>query len=387
MDDAQEALFGQAPRRVGTPEQHWAFTPRQVEVFIESVNGRRNAYGTLGWFDSSEGTVVQSVLYDFDSTAKSELTGETWHIWDEDPADDEVISMMRRHPDVAHDVLGDVVDEVRELALRSREDNIPVLGVFSGFGVHVHQLFEPTADPKTAMLTTANRYIDKLNLDTPDPAVLGQPGRLCRLPNCERMAGTTTGDGVTDGRSTGLYTVPLSGSEMESLTVDWLLDVSASPRDVTVPAPSERPEMPVWDEYRTGSEGAAETPPPRPLHPEETDVADDDDLRWFLENTLKMPCMVERLIDHPNPPHKVRVNCTVLLLNAGFDPETVVAIFREVNWVDYDEEITRKMVHSIARNPVNEMNCSTLRSNRLCVRTEDPESCSCYGWSGGEPEW
>ena len=394
MDQAQDLLFGRGNRRVGTPNQHWVWSGRQVESFVESVNGEMNAYATLGWWDfdaiqegdrSGESVVVPAVcdkvLYDFDSPAKaSEYESGEWknRIFPSDPPDDEAIDRMRTDGWVADEILGQVCDEVNELARRSLNDNVPIIGVYSGFGVHVHQLWTPTMHPATAMTTTANRYIDKLDLSTPDPSILGQPERLCRVPNCERVA--------NDGAGTGLYTVPLSAAELTSVSPQWLLDVSDSQRDVSVPGPSDRTEMPVWDNYETGHEDEAEIPP-RPLNVDKSRVAEDDAIREIMAGLLRMPCMIERLLDDPNPDHDVRANATVLLLNTGLNPQTVVELYQMVNWVDFDREKTREQVLSIYRSGYSDKSCWTLRNERLCVQSENPQDCSCYGWSGGQAEW
>lgn len=388
MDRAQDVLFGQAPRRVGTPNQHWVFAPDQVEFFVDSVNGRRNAYGTLGWWDFSEGPVSDKVLYDLDSTAKDE-EGD-WRIFEDEPPDDEVVSIMRNDPEVAEKILGDVCEDAQKLARRSRKDNVPVVGVFSGFGIHIHQLFEPMIDPAVAMSTTAYRYIDHLTLQTPDPKILGQPERICRIPNCERIAGSIVdgdyGPKITDGRGCGLYTIPLTVDDLATIDPQWLLEHSTEPRAIEVPDDDERGEMRVWHDYETGHEEESEVPP-RPLNPGETEISEDDDLRALLMDLCRMPCMVERLLDDPNPDHDVRVNATIMLLNVGLSPQTIVDLYSRIGWVDFDRKMTRKQVLSIYRGTYSDRSCRSLRQQGLCTRSEDPEACDCYGWSNGDCEW
>jgi len=389
MDQVQDLLFGQAPRRVGTPNQHWCWSVGQIDFFIGSVNGRRNAYATLGWWDFEESAMVaDKVLYDLDSPAKSEEhENGDWRIFDADPPDDEVIDRMRNDPDLAEEILGPVCEDARELARRSRNDNVPVVGVFSGFGIHIHQLFEPTYHPTTAMATTAHRYIDRLDLQTPDRSILGQPERICRIPNCERIAGSVKDNmKVVDGRPTNLYTIPLSAAELAAVSPEWLLDESHSPRTDVAPDGAERPEMHVWEDYETGHEETADVPP-RPLNPEETEIAEDADIRALLERLLRMPRMVERLVDDPDPDHDVRVNATVMLLNTGLTPQTVVDLFERVGWIDFNRSKTRQYVEGIYKSGYSDQNCQTLRGKGLCTRSDDPESCPCFGWSGGKAEW
>lgn len=388
MDQAQSLLFGQVPRRVGTPRQHWVWSAGQIDHFIERISDRRNAYATVGWWDFEEqAQVCDKVLYDLDSPAKSDADGEDWELFESDPPDDEVVAMMYDDDWVLDEVLGEVCDEANEIARRSLNDNVPVVGVFSGFGLHVHQLWEATAHPSTAMATTAHRYRDRLNLQTPDIEILGQPERICRIPNCQRMADSVRDNRrIVDGRFTGVYQIPLSGEELCTVTPQWLLDHSDSPREADVSGGPERSEMQVWDDYETGHEDTASVPP-RPLNPEETEIGDDDDVRWLLKRLLKMPCMVERLVDDPNPDHDVRVNATVMLLNTGLTPQTVVDLFERIGWVDFDREKTAGYVEGIYKSGYSDQNCETLRAKGLCVRSEAPEKCPTYGWSGGKPEW
>lgn len=392
MTPSQELLFGQAPRRVGTPNQHWVFAPGQVERFVDWVNGEANAYATMGWWDFEAiearddrpdhvPMIVDKVLYDLDSPAKAEEHEPgRWQIFEgptaEEPPDDEVIERMRADPDLADAILGDVCEDARKLARRSRNDNVPVVGVFSGFGIHIHQLFQPAYDPSTAMATTAYRYIDRAEVFTPDEAILGQPERICRIPNCER---------VYDGRGCGLYTIPLTGAELTSVDVEWLLDASASPRTIDVPAAAERPEMRVWPDYETGHEETSDVPP-RPLDAD-SDIGSDADVRWLVENLISMPCLVDRLLDDPNPDHDVRVYATILLLNVGLTPQTIINLYSQIRWIDWDREETTKQVNSIYNNGYSDPSCKTLRQKGLCVHSEEPEECPTFGWSGGQCEW
>ena len=387
MDEIQSLLFGDAPRRVGTPQQHWVWSVDQIDYFIGEVNGRRNVYATLGRLDLAGGPVCDKVLYDLDSPAKAEKDQPgDWKIDELDGlSDDQIIARMRNDDDLAERVLGPVCEEARRLADRSMNDNVPVFGVYTGFGIHIHQLFQPTVSPKVAMSTTHYRYVDVCDLDTWDPKVVGQPDRICRIPNCQRVTNPGPKGVVRDGRPCNLWTIPLTGSELASVDVDWLLDRSHSPREISVSRATERPEMRVWEDHRTGAEDTDATPP-RPFTGEKPDF-DDDGLRDLLYDLLQMPCMVERLVYDPNPAQEIRVNATVMLLNVGLRPQTIVNLFERVGWIDFDRRTTEYHVKNIYRNGYSDMSCSTLRSRGWCTRAESPEECPTFGWSGGSPEW
>lgn len=380
MDAYQALLFGQAPRRVGTPNQHWVYHPDQVAYFIDRVNGEYNAYATVGWWDFDEDAAISDkVLYDLDSPAKAgNAEVGDWSIYHgpvaEEPPADEVIEEMRANPALAEEILGPVCEDARRLARRSRNDNVPLVGVYSGFGIHIHQLFEPTLHPDTAMESTALRYEAECDLETADD-LEGEPDRLCRIPNCQRVA---------EDRPCNLYTVPLTGAELASVEPEWLLDVSHSPRTEPAPDVADRPEMHVWDDYQPSTPveiAPGEAAEPRPLNPAEG--VDDDDLRWFMENLLGMPCMVSYLLDDPNPDHMIRVNATTMLFNSGLTPQTVVKLYRAINWVDWDAAETRKQVNHIYQNGYSDMSCRRLRAEGYCAHDEEPEDCPTYGWQGG----
>ena len=388
MDAAQRELFGSFPRRVGTPSQHWVFTEAQVDLFLETISGKRNAYVTVNRLpiDGSgrglTGLEADKVFFDFDGD-KSAL--------DDGMAADVAVARMRDDPDLADAVLGDAVAEARQLAERSLHDGVPVLGVFSGFGVHVHQLYQPTDEGvQTKQASTARRYIDLLDLETADEAVIDNGQRICRMPNVERTTyeekesrhGVVK---VADGRGTGLWTVPIGGEELTEMTVEWLLEESRGPTYYDESAfPDDRPEMGVFADYvddlAHGDDGWSEAKPV-----EERSDGPEGDVRVLLEELIRMPCMVERL-DQPNPCQTVRVNGAVMLFNLGMNPQEVNALFRRLNWTDYDRKTTMKHLRHIYNNGYSDQSCWTLRRKGMCV-VDDPSDCPTHGWSGGKPEW
>lgn len=379
MDRVQELLFGGFPRRVGTPAQHWVFNEAQFDLFTDTVEGTRNAYATVGRLPVTEDQTAYSdkVLFDLDGDKS---------LFPEDAADDRRVAMMRDDPALAESVLGEVCEEAQRLARTSADDGIPVVGVFSGFGIHVHQLYENTAEPTVPMTTCSAKYIEELDLQTADWKVVGQAERICRVPNMPRTTHETgRHEKVLDGRHTGLWTVPLDGQDLRTITPMDLLSLSTEARPTEhLDLPDERPQMPVWEEYRDGVTKDTEVPQ-RPVDTR-TVALDDEGLESILSDMLQMPCMVQRLTQ-PNPEHEVRMNCAVLLFNVGLNPQQVTDIYSRLGWVDFDRGTTRKHLESIYRSGYSDMSCQTLREKRLCVKTEEPKDCHCFGWSGGQPEW
>lgn len=382
MDGTAALLFGGFPRRVGTPKQHWVFNEAQFDVFAETVDGARNAYATVCRMDLAEGPVADKVFFDLD--------GDKSALPDDAPADAR-IGMMRDDPDLADAVLGDVCEDAEALARASMDDGIPVVGVFSGFGIHVYQLYQPTTEPKTPMATCGAKYIEELELQTADWTVVGDIQRIARVPNMERATyNTDQFDTVLDGRPTGLYTIPLSPAKLVGCTPQSLLEASRSPEPGLDSFADERPQMPVWEEYREHSadgdtDGAAGAQ--RPVD-QRTMPLDEAGVRRMLEDLLQMPCMVER-ITQPNPEHEVRINCAVLLFNVGLNPQQVESLYAKLGWVDWNRNITRSHLDYIYRNGYSDMTCKSIRERKLCVKEGDAakKACNCYGWSGGRPEW
>lgn len=381
MRPTQEVLFGAFPRRVGTPAQHWVFNEAQFDLFTDTVEGSRNSYATVGVLPLTEAgdAVSDKVLFDLDGD-KSAFT--------DDAADDRRVAQMRADPTMAAEVLAEVCEDAQRLARESRDDGIPVVGVFSGFGIHVHQLYQPTTDPSVAMTTVAKRYIEKADLGTADWAVVGQPERICRVPNMPRMTHRTgRRDRIRDGTFTGLYTVPLTHDELVDVTPEWLLDVSQQPRELAADALSDqtRSQMPVWEEFRGDANEHADAPQ-RPVDTRTAPIESDADIEGLLEELISMPCMVQRLMQ-PNPEHEVRLNGAVLMFNCGLKPQHVLNIYSAIGWVDFSRETTRKHLRSIYRNGYSDMTCQTLRSKGLCVRADDPSDCPTYGWSDTDCGW
>lgn len=383
MDAVQQELFGSFPRRVGTPNQFWVFSEAQFDHFLDTVAGTRNAYATVsrlpieGSGNRLYDVEADKVLYDFDGD-KSALPDNL--------TPDESVALMRDDPDVADAVLGDAVVEARRLVERSAKDGVPTLGVFSGFGIHIHQLYQPTTEGvRTKMASTARRYIDTLDLTTADQAVVGDDQRICRIPNVQRCTNPGPRGTVEDGRPAGLWTIPLDAVDLQDMDVQWLLDRSTGEKGAAIPSTDSRPEMDVFTDYVDdlvrGEDGVVAA---RPIETRDDDTPDED-VRTLLEELIRMPCMVERL-DQPNPSHTVRVNGAVMLFNVGLTVQEVVHLFTRLNWTDMDRQTTEKHLRYIYKKGYSDQNCSTLRRKGLCVK-EDPVECRTYGWSGGQAEW
>lgn len=378
MDAAQQALFGEFPRAVGAPEQHMVHSASEFDAFVDTVEGKRNAYATISWFPPGDGVTCDKVSFDLDSAAKDEAFpgGMT---------DDAKITLMRKDDDVADEVLGDVCDDARKLGRAASTEGIPALGVFSGFGLHVHLLFQPESDPGEKMGTVARYWRERLDLITMDHAVVGDEQRILRVPNMRRVHHDTRSPPYGVAVPCDLWTVPLTRDELAEVTPQRLLELSRGKRpDVGVDA-AERPAMPFYDDY-TASDSRVVTS--RPDRPSVEGELSDEGIEWYVKELLRMPCMYENLLLDPEPPHDIRVNAAVMLFNLGMGPSQVVDVFRQIGWRDWDESVTRSHVKHIYQKGYSDMNCTTMRRRGYCTREDDdPTECPCYGWRGGECEW
>lgn len=396
MDYATSLLFGEFPRSVGMTmpdvgsmelNQFVVNNEGEFELFLDEVRGKRNGYASISSvqpvFDDHEHDyrgnklVLDKVFYDFDSHAKTDR-GQPGR-WDHpriDPEENErsVIERMRNDDDLLDDILGPIAEDAAKLAKASLEDGIPTVGVFSGFGIHVYQLFKPKANPKDNIKSISRKYIEELNLASADAQVVGDIGRITRIPNLPRIDG---------GNETPLVTVPLSGRELVEITPEQLMDVSTSPRRDVYEEPGERPEMPLYEKHLKSRSMGQNRMRGTAVNFES---AMDEDMRQLLKDLFQMPCVYERAVQ-PNPAHPVRYQIATMLFNLGYSVEDALDFIRQLGWIDFDEEVTRYMLESIRDGNSAEKGCKRMMFEGLCQRADEPQKCPAYGWRGGERLW
>ena len=376
MDQTQRQLFGRFPRSVGSPEQHIVHSESEFDVFTETVQGRRNAYSSISWFPVGGGVVCDKVSFDFDSAAKE----EAFH---EDVTDDIKIKLMRSDPDLAEEVLGEVCEDVQKLAQASLEESIPVMGIFSGFGVHVHQLYQPESNPAEHMGSTARYWREELGLVTLDHKPIGDEQRIMRVPNMKRVHLEDIFDPEAGRYECDLWTVPLTGRELAEATPQSLLSLSGAPRPNVTVESDERRAMPFYEDYVREDRSVTS----RPDRPSVEGKIDSEGIDWYVKELLQMPCVYENLLLDPEPPHKIRLNAAVLLFNVGLDVGEVLDLFEAIGWSDWDRQVTARQLDQIHKRGYSDMSCQKLRKDGYCTRSDNPPDCPTFGWSGGAPEW
>lgn len=389
VDACQNELFGSFPRSVGTPHQFYTLSPGEFDVYTTAVNGQKNCYAAISRTDYDGTITLDKVSIDLDTPQKD----DDWPALPNLPTggypeEDKLIAKMRSDDDLADAVLGDVLKEAKEVVEKADREGIPCLGVFTGLGMHIHLLYQETAENvRRKCATTARKFIGDLNLMTADPAPIGDHKRLMRVPNVQRIYAPDESDFMAETRPCGLYAIPVLSHEFEDLEPRHLLDASRSPREVEIPE-YDRPEMQVHDHYIQSFDGDGMT------EVEQQELADpvvpDDEsgqfLKFILGKYLRMPCMAEGIIQ-PEPDHRIRQNCAVLLFNLGMSKREVCDLFSRIGWVDWKRKKTMDQLNQIWRNGYADRSCASIMKDGMCTRIENPEDCETYLWSGGRAEW
>lgn len=364
MEPSQRVLFSGFPRHIGVPSQFSIFTEEHFDRVVQQANSHSNVYASISRLPPT-GPETDKVFFDLDG--KSDSIDHLPEV--------EQFKIMRNDPDVADSVLGDVVEEMQELTRASIDEGIPVVGTFSGKGVHIHQLYQTAKIPENELLSIGNKFVTELDLEMVDEQVF-EPMRITKIPNTQRF---------DEGEETGVWTVPLTAEEMLTATVGDLLEWSKSPRKPSIPlsllSEMNRPEMEVHEDYLSRS-GA--NYPERPVGEETMEIP--DDAEWIVNDLIDVPCVRERILTR-DPHHKIRQNFAVMLFNYGFSIEEAHKVIRKLGWKDYDPEMTKKQLKNIYRNKYADMSCQWLFDQGFCVHKENPPSCPTYGWSGGHQEY
>jgi hypothetical protein len=386
LGTANRELFGKFPRFVGSPRQFMVYDMDGMELFLESNYEKNNMYSRIGYIAQEGKTIVDKISLDFDGPEfkcvkcgevyKSnhptcdECSGDVEGIGEGDDA--QTIRRMRNDRDFANQILGDVVSDVRRFAEFLKDRQIPTIGIFTGWGFHVHTLYKPRVEPSQELRTTALKWRDELDLHSMDKVPIGDSKRLMRIANCARM--------TEDGEHCNLYTVPWTLKEMQEITIRDLLTESFDGRKIESPK-YDRPEMRIYPEVNGGSTSE----PEEQFGVNEINLKEieDENLTDMLEMLLQMPCMVERITQR-DPRHPIRMNCAVMLFNRGFSPREVHDLFERLRWVDWDSDTTMYYLEQIWDEKYREMSCANLIERGFCVFNEENRgTCETYQYEGG----
>lgn len=361
MTPMQELLFGEFPRDAGIPTRFPLFSKNHFDSFVEKAGGKYNLYCSISRYDHPH-YYCDKILYDFDAS---------WDgLFDIEANPPEKFEILREDSRLAQQFLGKVVSESKRLVKKSLDDSIPVVGCFTGKGIHVYQLFREKRNPRDEMYSTANKYKEELGLETLDVKPIGDVMRISRIPRSQRV--WERGDSSVP---CPLYTTPLSEDDLLSMDPEWLLEVSQFRTRIDVEPPHSRPIMEVHEDYLRRTELDI----PQQDFDSEASGIDDEYLEWYVKRVVQMPCVSKRALTR-SPSHEVRMNFAIHLFNSGLGPDEVLGIIKKLNWRNFDRGTTRKQLNQIYRNGYSEMSCRTMQDYGLCVHSENPGKCPAYGW-------
>lgn len=380
MNPASKYIFDGFPRTVasasdGRLHQHFVHSQSEFDQFFKSMRGERSLYSSICRFRSDMRHVLPNVPFDFDSPMKDSAFPNDMH-------GSEKYRIMLEDDDKAHEVLGEVWDDVCSLVSLCQEKGVPVISVFSGMGVHCHVLFQERVEPVKEKISISNWLIDEADLGTYDRQIVTDTRRVLRVPNSHRFDA---------GEPTGIWCIPLTEKEVLQNTLEELLERCSSPKSIPEKDRYEhqnRPEMQVVEGYEESEEDY------RGIVDIDGDIDDVPEMaEWIVRNCIDTPCVAERFLGS-NPHHMVRFNGVVSLYQSGFKPDEVRDIIRKMNWIDYDEGITRKMTDQIWNRKYSENKCSTLQRLGLCVQSpefenhgDEPKDCETYGYTSGKARY
>jgi hypothetical protein len=342
------------------------------ETFVEHNKPDKNLYCNIARMRQDMRPVVATFPFDFDSPMKESA-------FEENVPDGEKINRMRQDSDLAYEVLGDVWDDTQSLIRGCREENVPVITVFSGLGVHAHLLYEEQVNPTEQKVTTSKHFVEKCDLSTWDRKILPDTKRILRIPNSQR---------IDERGPAGAWCIPMTEDEVLNNSLLDMLERCSEPK--TLPEYSRyevgnRPRMQVYDDVDVDEDSVGT------VELQKRDISEvPDNVEYIIDSCIPLPCVSERFIG-PNPDHLIRFSGVVFLYQSGFTPEEVRDIIREIGWVDYDEKITRKMTKQIWNRQYSELSCSKLQSLGLCVMGpnfeefgDEPSDCETYRYTSGE---
>lgn len=372
-----ELLFGKFPRTVAAsgvrdPNQHHVFSEGEFDAFLDEVREKRNVYSSISQFPLGGEPVTDKVPFDFDSPYKESSFPPTYN-------DCQKIEEMRDDPWLTSKILGDVLADAKKVAKYAVRRNIPSLAVFSGLGLHYYLMCKPEEDAKDEIRTTNRKLTDELDLQTSD-TVVAQPERILRVPNCRRVDSEAGESVLCD-----IWTIPIHPKRLLEMSSTDLLETAKNPNwlelDEEEYAVENRPEMQVYEDYINVSRGPIQT-----KELDEIDDVSDGEIKYILEEQIKMPCISER-VKQRNPSHNARFVFAVALFNKGYSVEESVDIIRKLNWIDFDEEKTRSYLEQVHNHGYGRWSCRTLMNKGLCVHSDNPSECPSFMKPGEECKW
>ena len=258
--------------------------------------------------------------------------------------------------------------QVKKLHLYLKSNNKKHFVWFSGGGFHFWIPLSKTHTPSNgydiALVKEAGRFLlsewhRSLNLYCNDPTVAFDTAGMIRIPNSYNS-------------KRGCWSLPLTSDEIMECVYEEYIDISQEPRSGFIQHGEEEIKLTIRKKSKQFKK---------------RDYTDIDLPELSTDNMLILPCLAQAAMGEGNPTHKARVHLASYLasrLRWFFPPDTVedkekkehaqkiVKIISEQNWIDFEEDVTTKQVHSImfgsgTNGGYLPATCRTLIHDGLCT--------------------
>ena len=90
------------------------------------------------------------------------------------------------------------------------------------------------------------------------------------------------------------------------------------------------------------------------------------DLKVEFKNYHEYPCIEDLVRNDPEPRHLIRFTYVILRLSKGWSEDDIIEEIKSFNWIDFDEEYTRKQIRQIAENGYYPLSCKSLIDLGYC---------------------
>lgn len=263
------------------------------------------------------------------------------------------------------------LEEGKKLYIHCMDSGIPTIPQASGRkGVHLFSRFRPfkgqtTHETKEVLRKTSKSiyikaYGESYEIKTLDPRLIGNIRGLCRIPNTLRPPTNDT------------FCTPLPPGkaflEMTPQDIQWYIKGTHQYeiKEYFEVCNCKLTHLPSFKDFIIPEVDEMEIHFPD----EEFDTSAPCYENSILKQVLR-PCLY-RLITVEEPRHDVRLAVTTDLLLCDFTPSEILSIFRSLNWIDYDEQITRDAILSC--KPIL-WKRKTLKSKGICNDPKCKRQC------------
>lgn len=351
LDDTTLDLFGRMPRGVGTPSRWQINSIDELEAFINHNNGINNCF--VDCYPANK--VIDKIFIDCDygENVLSD-TQDIARFWYEKKGWDYVPLATAKKGYHLHLRLKPKFYGLQSKLLLTKATYSVIKSVFGEFKSDRISL----GGKKVRVLRNKDRVI------APDPKIIGDINRLARLPNTLRPS-----NGYDNN---SFYCTYLPPDEFLDMTESQIYKHIKSKHKYHYNFnPDDSPMLTDFDydfnkdmdfddwECFASKDGKG--------------CIESTDLNIFLDGLLR-PCLYHNIIT-VHPDNEVRGACAIDLLRAKYSPSSILKIFSQLGWEDFDEEKTIYKIKSFIKEDntiYKSYSCSKLRELKI------PTICCVY---------